>query len=696
MRLTQWDSAGIDFRTKSLQNHRETRCQYRLVVVPFCSVQRSSKKIIELVLCIVANQRAKENTSVMKKDGRFVCEKGFATQTRLQPFNIKGRFVPFIRTVQSGNAPQHIVTESPPLLYVPKLSDVILPALKQNPPLVLHTSKHSARPRINKLDYIAQFWRWMSRRERGELQMARRTSAKRGNGLTPGRSRPNDSGKVQKRPLRRRGGAPRSRNPQARDEQRHDRRSHPEDFPDLDFHQSFGSFLTRKNPVDKTVDREIAGYWRSLTKTPSMMQYHIFDIREYYQAAFQRYFTAEVMSVHGHVSDAANPNLLMSLLLHLMDVANGMGSDSASSSASDSASGSASSSASSSTSSSASEATEVDVDLLEHANKKNPRIALAHGAYGAVFGPMAYQCVLPYARPLANGPEPFIINTQTPDKISRQVKKAKAEGCIALIVEIVRAADGSVISDAAWKHLVNACRKHCLVLIVDEALTAIRCGAPFAYQLPRYAKSGLPDLVLFGKAVRTNGIAVEWRGINIQKLGIDNEEDRSLAILHWQDRFTALATAQDLLASWGTLILAGREHWATRAPTIGRLLRNILRSEGIRPQLIRGLHGLIYIRQKDYVTASPIMVANAGSYVRLLPTMDEIMTYEGQLLTKVFGANSVPHRAELAGFLQRHDLELHWCSKCGAAVNKDTKNECNRCVVSQCEECEPGDHICPM
>ena len=443
-----------------------------------------------------------------------------------------------------------------------------------------------------------------------------------------------------------------------------------------------------------------------LNKTPSFIQYLTFDIRESYQKAFRRYFTAEVISVHGHVSDAANPSLLMSLLLHLMDVANGPEDDlesssvsgSASSPASDATSSSAGDSASSPRSDSASSSLmDVDVDLLENANMENPRIALAQGGYGAVFGPMAYQSVLPYARPLANGPKPFIIKTHAPNKISSQVRKAKAEGCIALIVEIVRAADGSVISDVTWKHLVNACRKHYLVLIVDEALTAIRCGAPFAYQLPQYKKSGFPDLVLFGKAVRTNGIAIEWRGINIKKLRIN---DRLLAALHWQDRFTAVATAQDLLVSWGTLILARREDWANRAPIIGRLLRDILRSEGIRPQLIRGLHGLIYIRQKDYVTASPIMVANSGTYVRLLPTMDEVMTSEDQLRIKVFGRSSIPHRAEIAAFLRSDDFAMHWCSECGAAVDEAKLHEetrsCDRCVVSQCDECEPGAHVCPM
>lgn len=531
------------------------------------------------------------------------------------------------------------------------------------------------------------------------MQVARRSSAKQ--------SRPRGRGRVQKRPGGTRNGGPRTRSSQAREQRRY-RRRHPEEFPDLDFHQSFGSFLTRKNPVDKTVDREIAGYWRMLTERPSELQYHVFDIRERYEKTFRRYFKAQVISVHGHVSDGANPNLLMSLLLHLMkgpeeiesspesilanDSANDPASDAPSSPVSDSGSTSSSDSASDSTSGS----TVVEIDLLEHANKRNPRIALAQGTYGAVFGPMAHGCVLPYVRPLVNGPKPFVIETQAADTINGRVREAKAKGCIALIAEIVRAADGSVISAAAWKHLVQACREHCLVLIVDEALTAMRCGAPFAYQLPQYAESGFPDLVLFGKAVRTNGIAVEWRGINIRKLGINHKESRLHTVLSWQERFTALASAQDLLASWGTLILARRENWTTRAPTIGRLLRDMLRREGIMPQLISGLHGLIYIRQEDYHTESPIMVAGAGSYVRLLPTMDEVMTSRAQLLTKVFGATSIPHRAELAAFLRNNDLEMHWCSKCGSGVEEANEKSCDRCVVRQCEECEPDGHVCPF
>ena len=589
--------------------------------------------------------------------------------------------------------------------------DIILTAL--------HTSIQHARKKNDKLDHIIDFGRQM-------LGLERRP--RHGNGLTPARSRPGDRGRIRKRPKKKQSAVPRWENSQER-ERRHYRTKHLHEFPDLDFHQSFGSYLTRKNPVDKTVDRKVAGYWRTLNQTPSAIQYHYFDIRELYQRKFRQYFKAQVISLHGHVSDAANPNLLMSLLLHLMAPPEASESGSASSASNDpednptrhSASNPANddgkilangasipanndenipaSPATDYASDSSTGSTIVAVDFLEHANRQNPRIALAQKSYGAAFGPMAYQCVLASVRPVANGPEPFFVNTRNHRTIKNQVRRAKAAGCIALIVEIVSATDGSVINIVTWRLLLSACKEHCLILIVDEALTAMRCGAPFAYQLPHYAEVGFPDLVLFGKAVRTNGIAVEWRGINIQKLGVRKRPKRLETILDWQDRFTAMATAQDLLASWGTLILAQREDWTTRAPEIGSLLRDMLTREGIRPRLISGLHGLICIRRKNYVTRSPIMVANSGTYIRLLPTMDEVMTSREQLLTKVFGASSIPHRAEFAAFLRGEDYDLHWCSKCGNAVDEDKykMETCEKCVVRQCADCEPVDvHVCPM
>lgn len=253
-------------------------------------------------------------------------------------------------------------------------------------------------------------------------------------------------------------------------------------------------------------------------------------------------------------------------------------------------------------------------------------------------------------------------------------------------VEIVRAAE--------WKHLLQACRRYCLVLVVDEALTATRCRAPSAYQLPQYRKHGWPDLVLFGKTISTNGTAVEWEGVDMQKLGIIDEEARELAILFWQERFKDIAPAADLLTSWGTLVLAEREDWPERAQVIGRLLRDTMEGEGVTRSVRCGLNSLMYLQWKGYAhTLSPALVANAGKYISWMPIMDEVMISKDELLIKVW---SIAHRKQIAAYLSSKGLELRWCSRCGFPVGAGIKAQCQRCVARQCKNCEPRAHGCPI
>lgn len=437
----------------------------------------------------------------------------------------------------------------------------------------------------------------------------------------------------------------------------------PEEFPDLDFHHSVGSFLTRKNPIFNSTDQDVGRYWALLNKSPTMLQHHIHNIGDRYREAFRRFFTAEPISLHGHVSDASSPTLLTSLISHL---------------------GSCYS-------------TSKRIPFIGEGEKANPCVAILEGSYGAGYGPLAHNSVLDFVRPLANGRIPMVIKTHNAAKIDDQVRKAKRIGCVALITEIVRARDGVVISQTAWKHLLRACEKHNLILIVDEALTAIRCGAPFAYQLPQFQNHGLPDLVLFGKAVKTNGIAVDWRGINMQKLGIADPEERLFIALQWQERLTEMAPAASLLTSWGTMVLAEKEQWPQRASEIGHILREFIESEGIKSSLIGGLHSLIYLRVEDQARiTSPVMGANAGKYVRWFPTMDVVMTSEEEFRTKVFGPDSIAHRRDVSAYLTGKGVELGFCSRCGQAVEAGLRPSCQLCVVRTCEECEPGEHTCPM
>lgn len=437
----------------------------------------------------------------------------------------------------------------------------------------------------------------------------------------------------------------------------------PEEYPDLDFHHSFGSFLTRKNPILASADQDVSEYWALLNRSPIILQHHIHDIGDQYREAFRRFFTAEPISLHGHVSDASSVALLTSLISHLTSICSKSGNN----------------------------------PFLGEEDKANPCIAILEGSYGAGFGPLAHNSVLEFVRPLANGRNPIIVKTHNAAGIDDQVRKAKQMGSVALIAEIVRARDGVVISQIAWKHLLRACERHNLVLVVDEALTAIRCGAPFAHQLPQFQKHGLPDLVLFGKAVKTNGIAVEWRGINMQKLGLTDPEERMFIALEWQERLTEMAPVASLLTSWGTIVLAEKENWPQRAHEIGHTLRAIIRTHGIKPSLIGGLHSLIYLQtQHQARITSPVMGANAGKHVRWFPTMDAVMTSEMELRTKIFGSGSIAHRRDVSAYLESEGVRLGFCSRCGQAVEAGLKPSCPLCVVRTCEECEPGEHTCPM
>ncbi|KAL8912797.1 MAG: hypothetical protein Q9171_002255 [Xanthocarpia ochracea] len=440
------------------------------------------------------------------------------------------------------------------------------------------------------------------------------------------------------------------------------REKYPEEFPNLDFHHSFGSFLTQKSPVIEAIESQIARYWQYLSQSPTLVQLHIHEIGDRYRDAFRKFFTADPISLHGHVSDASSPALVASLVSHLISHAAKTGR----------------------------------APALERPSRGSTRVAVIEGYYGAGFGPLAYDAVMDIARPVANGPRPIIIKTFNANNIDIQIRAAKSFGCVALFAEIVRARDGRALSESLWKNILKACEKHGMILVVDEAMTSIRCGAPFAHQLPQYCKAGFPDLILFGKAVRTNGIAIDWRGINIKKLGILKEEDRLFTNLDWQERVTEMAPAADLLTSWGTLVLAQREQWPQRARRIGQILRGVIIADGIKESHIGGLHSLVYLRSQDSARFSfPVMGAKAGKYIRWLPTMDSVMMSEDHLRSKIFGPSSIAYRKAIWTYLKSKNLHLGFCSGCGNPIDEEVSS-CERCVVRKCEECEIGEHVCPL
>ncbi|KAL8779119.1 MAG: hypothetical protein Q9194_001614 [Teloschistes cf. exilis] len=384
------------------------------------------------------------------------------------------------------------------------------------------------------------------------------------------------------------------------------RDTHPEDFPNLNFHHNRGSFLTHKNPISASASPPIVRYWHLYTQNPTLVNEHyIQPIQSAYRATFRSFFVADSLSIHGHVSDASKPLILIGLNAHIYSHAtNG-------------------------------------VKGLSDKARENPLIAITEGYYGVGFGPLQYHAISnpqppSEQRPSANGAPPIMLRTDDACTVEAQVRDPKGMECVAVIAQMVRSLDGRVIGEDIGKEVVCACDKYNLFLVVDETMTSIRCGASFSYQLPQYHAYGSPDLVLFGKAVKRTVWRLNGVVFNVQKLGIGRDDQRKRVISDWQNRFADMASVSDLLIFWGTILLAGKEDWPLRAREVGQVLRDMQAGDGLASTGTGGLHSLIYMPWQDATRFSwPVMGANAGDYVRWLPVLDEIMTSPDRLREKV-------------------------------------------------------------
>ena len=424
----------------------------------------------------------------------------------------------------------------------------------------------------------------------------------------------------------------------------------PHDYPDLDMNQQFGLLFTRQNVVTKDVDKRIASYSRNLSKVPATIYHDVRDICDDYRDAFFNFFGADVISLHGHVSDASSPHTLTSLILHLR--------------------------ANASQGASKKKATPAAFKLSEIV-RGNPCVAVMEGSYGTGFGSLAYNAPYSWSADVACGSRPVVVKMDPAQKIEGQIKEAKRRGCVLFLVEIVRSRDGAVMTPDQWFATIQACKKRHIMLVVDEAMTAIRCGAPFAHQLSQYKKHGRPDLILFGKGVKTNGVAVDWQGINVHQLGIAPDKERNDAVIMWLKRFTEAAKPEALLESWGTISLAQQQNWPQRSVNIGQTLRNILLDFHVHPSSISGLHSLIWLRRNDSaLDPLAVMSANAGlHYTRWLPLMDAVMADEEELKNKVFGLGSHLRRKQLAAYMVRKNWWHGYCSRCGDAIETGEDRE---------------------
>jgi hypothetical protein len=165
-------------------------------------------------------------------------------------------------------------------------------------------------------------------------------------------------------------------------------------------------------------------------------------------------------------------------------------------------------------------------------------------------------------------------------RIGDSLAEAKRRGCIALVIDMVSTENGAVLAPERVKMLKKCCAKEKLWLIVDEALTAIRCGAPFCFQRDEYGKEG-SDLVSFGKGLSVRVLAINFESPMTCGLGFVDTDNRHQTIMYWRALVSRPVTMPVLLDALGILSTARDEDWPKRSLAIGETICDII--QGYHP-----------------------------------------------------------------------------------------------------------------
>ncbi|KAJ5314438.1 uncharacterized protein N7443_001322 [Penicillium atrosanguineum] len=259
-----------------------------------------------------------------------------------------------------------------------------------------------------------------------------------------------------------------------------------------------------------------------------------------------------------------------------------------------------------------------------------PRFAVVDGIYGGAFGPLALVSSEWEYNIIGTGQAPVVIRKEdlSIDVLPEKLVFAKQQGCIAVIVDLVSTSDGSVFPPDDFALLQRSCHQANLFLVVDEAMTAIRCGAPWACQRPEYSQSDLePDLVVFGKGLCVSGISINFDGAMMKSLGFGKKSQMLRSIRFWRALTSRPVALPVLIEALGILNMAQAEDWPARSGEIENVIKSFVRDhaktlcEDNEP--VRGLGAMIAVK-RDISTHFRVMAAirRRSPWVRWLPKLD--------------------------------------------------------------------------
>lgn len=290
----------------------------------------------------------------------------------------------------------------------------------------------------------------------------------------------------------------------------------------------------------------------------------------------------------------------------------------------------------------------------------------------------AYHSVVEYNKIGACGARPVEIRRE--NQYEKQFLSLRHKGYVGIMVEMVSSSGGEVLPPAQWDALAAACEATGLYLVVDEAMTAVRCGSAFACLRPEYTRFR-PSFVIYGKGLRICGLAVFPDGVTVRRMGYDLDTLEDAAASFFDRLSTEPAYVRPLLNSWAVIRCAQEEDWPARATSIGEHLREL-----VQPMTSRtgGLGALLYLKKEHAVRANVIGAAAGPRYIRWIPYLD-IGMQNRQTVRVLFGPASGILRQELKTMLSSNTSS---CVICGDAGEGETPATiCDTCFCPICNVC---------
>ncbi|KAI3334060.1 pyridoxal phosphate-dependent transferase [Ustulina deusta] len=448
---------------------------------------------------------------------------------------------------------------------------------------------------------------------------------------------------------------------------------------DHDFHSAWGSIYTNRSTVG---DKEILPLWQEYAVDKGSVDRKYQLLLNEYTDLFHKVFSGYYpISMHAHATDSIMPTTIASLILNTA----------------------------------ATSPLVLDSPILRpKADEKPeetgmrvrdfalnflgwnethvlaPTFVVADNIYGAGYGPLAHASKEWETSAIAAGPKPIVVNMREADEetLNAQFAAAKEKGAIAVLFDMVSTEDGLVFPPEKFGLVKACCARNRLLLIVDETMTAMRCGAPFAFQRPEYAREGVefqPDFVIFGKGIGVSGIAIGFGGVMTKGLTYTKSEDIRQTIRYWRALVSRPIRTPNLLEALSILRASVAENWPEQSERIGEAIRDVLHElepDTKEPGAIQGLGAVIAI-DRNIALRHRVMCAirRRSPWCRFLPKLGSTSADRDGLM-KVFGQESKEQRQIMSQEAEKCGAIPLWCFICG--IEATSEDWCRTCYLSYC------------